>query len=424
MIDAKLIKNVISMAAFQAGNYIVPLITFPFLTRVLGPRQYGFYGLAFAIAGYLFLTVDWGFGWSASAAIARAGNDRAKIRIIFWNTLCAKSILLLGVYISMIFCAVTGIIGLELLPVLICASAIIIGNVFSLDWYLQGREELGRLVWPSMICKFATVPLTFALVSGPSDAWLAAGIQAAASIASGVFSQLMVALRHEVDRPLRGDIRPLPYIRRGWPYFAAAAAPTLYTTANTILLGVMAGPVAVGTFAVADRLRSAAQAVLAPISKAAYPRSVRLTHERDPALRKFILLVLIAEFSIAGTISVFLFTFNHEIMQLVAGSKFQGSADVLAILAFGPLLVGMSDVLGMQVMLPRNMNKQFARIRWCAGAVNIAVVVILIPKFMAVGAALGTVIAELCILVMMAVAIKAIGPGDRLVHTEGADNGM
>lgn len=406
MFDARLIKNIASMAAFQAANFIVPLINFPYLTRVLGPEAFGYYGLAFAISSYLFLVVDWGFGWSASGAIARAGSDRAETRVIFWNTLSAKAIILVVVYLALSVAALSGFVPQKLLTVLICSSAITFGNVLSLDWYLQGKEELSRFVWPALGCRFGTVPLTFLLVKGPHDVWLAAAIQAAAGIAAGILSLFMVASRREVDRPHAGDLKPFPYIARGWPFFAAAAAPTLYTTMNTILLGIMAGPVVVASFAVADRLRSAAQSVLAPISKAAYPRSVKLTHENSPSLKRYLIHIFILEFVVAGGIASFLFIFNHAIMNVVSGGKFKSSADVLAVLAFAPPLVGLSDVIGMQIMLPRKLNRQFARIRWCAGGVNIALVAILIPRYMAVGAAIGTVAAEFSILVMMIASVR------------------
>ena len=88
-------RNFVAMVMWQAGTYLVPLLTFPYLTRTLGVEAYGALGIGMAVSAYALIWTDWGFNLSASRAIAQMRQDREAVTTLFWNTLTAKAILAL-----------------------------------------------------------------------------------------------------------------------------------------------------------------------------------------------------------------------------------------------------------------------------------------------------------------------------------------
>ncbi|EJM0847537.1 oligosaccharide flippase family protein, partial [Salmonella enterica] len=88
-----MLKNIIYLLAVQGGNYIFPLITLPYLVRVLEPTGYGIYGYSFALIQYFILLVDYGFNYSAPKAISLNRYNNDNISSIFWNIVAIKIII-------------------------------------------------------------------------------------------------------------------------------------------------------------------------------------------------------------------------------------------------------------------------------------------------------------------------------------------
>ena len=93
--DRSLIKNVVSLIGVQGANYIVPLITLPYLTRVLGVNAFGQVAFTQIIFQYFIMITDWGFSWSATKEIALVKHDREKLSVLFLKTWLAQLLLLL-----------------------------------------------------------------------------------------------------------------------------------------------------------------------------------------------------------------------------------------------------------------------------------------------------------------------------------------
>jgi O-antigen/teichoic acid export membrane protein len=401
----KLGGNIASMIVWQLCNYVIPLLTFPYLTRVLGVGQFGVYALCFAIASYFVLITDWGFVLAAPGQIARAGDDREEINRVFWATLCAKSVLALGTFALIAVATLMSPAVRTIAPVLFCASGMVLANVLTVNWVLQGMERMGKFAIAATIGRIITVPATFLLVHTSSDAWIAALIQSAGAMTAGAVSIIMVLNLKVVAKPNLTLRATLDQMREGWPLFISALSANLYTSTNTVMLGVLRGPIETGLFGAADRLRMAAQSTITPISQAVYPRASRLMHEdRDRALafaRK--LLLFQGMFTFCVTVAIMILA--EPIIHILAGPHFLGSVSVLRVLAPIPFLVGMGNVFGVQLLLPLGMKKVFSRILIAAAVLDILIVVPLSWRFGAVGTACAALCAEGFVVAAMAVAL-------------------
>lgn len=367
--------NIGWMFMWQIATYLFPLMTFPYLTRVLGAQSYGEFSLSFAISSYLVLVTDWGFAMSAPAEISRERDDPEAVSRIFWSVLASKA-LLLAVSLSLLTIAVLTIdrIG-RLAPVMFAAAAMTLANLFTVHWCLQGLERLGKSAIAMTCGRALVVPATLFLVKTPDQAWLAALIFSGGSLIGGIFSILMLrSLKIIRWRPpswaaVRGQIA------HSGPLFVSAISANLYTGTNIIILGFIQGPLAVGIFAAADRLRMAAQALVNPINQAVYPRTSRLMHHSRAEGMAFARKLLLFQGGFTLLISLTMFFGADLIIRILAGHQYDGSGTVLRILSPIPFMAGISSVFGMQVMLPLGLKGKYSRVFAVTAVVNFLMVV-------------------------------------------------
>lgn len=405
----RLRRNIGAMIGLQIGNYVIPFLTFPYLTRTLGVQNFGGYALALAVAMYLVLLTDWGFAFTAPSQISCERDDKGRVSTIFWSVLFAK--IALGVAtLTLFYGAIALVPSLRAMSLLmVAASGLVVANILTVNWCLQGLERMGAFAIASVIGRGCTVPATFLLVHGQDDAWLAALIQAGGSAVGGGISIFLLMRLGVIGRPIFRPTSIIAQIREAMPLFLSSIAVNIYTSTNMIVLGMLHGPAAVGLYAPADRLRMAAQAVIPPISQAVYPRVSRMFSESRTHGIEFSqhLLVVLGIATFLG--SMLLFIAAGPLVTLIAGPMFAKAIPVLRWLALVPLMVAINTVLGMQMMLPLGMKKPFSRILMRAALLDLVLIVPLSWYFGAQGTAIAVLMAELWVVGDMAFQLRREG---------------
>jgi O-antigen/teichoic acid export membrane protein len=390
-VDRRFIGNIGAMVAWQAANYAAPLLTFPYLARVLTPAGFGSLGFGLAIIAFLIVLVEWGFNFSASKAVARSAHLPAEVGHIFVHTMAVK-LGLAAVSLLMILgvsCLVAP--GNPLGLVLLGGWLLVLGAALNVQWCLQGLEQLGSFATASILGKFAVVPLTMLLVRAPDDAWIAAALQGAGVIVGSLGSLFFLAKTRRLKLAKVSLKGCLTQLRDGTPTFVSTACHSIYSTSPAIALGALGLPAAVGTYSACDRIRVAAQGVITPISQAAYPRSSRLFKESEIAGLSFVRKVLFFQGAAGASASLLIFAFAPQLVGIVLGPAYVGAEHTLRIICWIPCIVAASNVLSIQTMLPLGLNQSFSRLMLLATALNIA---LLLPSA-AIGGAPGAALAAL-----------------------------
>lgn len=386
-------------------NYIIPLITLPYLVRVLDPVGYGSLGFSFAIVQYCCMLTDYGFNLSATQKIAINRGDKLKVSKLFWNVISCKVIM-----------ATCGLLLLSLavflIPKLNQMSAIIysgllmvIGNVLFPSWLFQGKEKMGWIALSNITARLLAIPLIFIFVTKPEHAYIAALITSFTSILAGGIGLFFVWQERWVFfyRPSLRDIGEM--MRDGWHVFISTAAISLYTTSTTVILGFISGPVAVGYFVAADKLRQAVQGLISPISQSMYPRinASMAKSEKDGflLLRKF--LKLQGVFTLILSVAVFIC--SPLMIQIAYGAQYHDSIPVLLLMAWLPFIVGLSNVFGVQTLLVLGHKAAFSRILIFSGTINVLLILPLSYYYAEVGAAVAILTTEFLVTSIMALVI-------------------
>ncbi len=400
-----LIANALALYAVQGLNFLLPLLLLPYLLRVMGKESYGYIIFAQSLMGYATILTDFGFNLTAARDISVARESPEDVARIYWSTLFAKCLLLLASAIILsIVVAVTPSFR-EHWPIFAASSLLVLGSVAFPQWYFQGLERLKDVAVFQGVAKCLIAGSAVVFVRSPRDAVVAAVILsapqlAATLVAAAIGKRMMPVIFY---RPGWRDIREA--LQRGWHMFLSSISASLYLNTNTFVLGLLAGPGAVAFYNVGSRLASAIQGLAGPVTQSIFPRASLLFAEQ-PAhawalLRRAVMLLLpsIAMASLAVAL------FAPWIARLIGGGSIAGAVPVIRIMAVLPVLVTSAALLAQVVMVNLNMTRQLLGIYFTVGILNLVLLVPLILRYGAVGAAVALVIAETVGPVLMMIAV-------------------
>jgi PST family polysaccharide transporter len=191
-------------------------------------------------------------------------------------------------------------------------------------------------------------------------------------------------------------------LKEGWHIFISTIAISLYTVSNSFFLGLLTNTVMVAYYASAEKIMNAIQGLLGPISQAFFPHLSRVVAEDKErgikALQKALFLIA----GIGLLISVILFLTAPLVVKLIYGAKYEiATTQALRVLAVLPFIICLSNVFGVQTMIPFGLSKPFSRILIISSCVNVLLLIMLIPRFTYIGTAVSVVITESLVTLMM-----------------------
>lgn len=387
-------KNIIHLFVWQGSMFLVPLIVTPYLARVLGIHAYGIYGLTIAVTAYASLIADWGFNLSATQKIARALDDAATLRSLFWSTLLAKAML-----------ALVALIGLAVVvalvpnfrrewPAMAAGGISVIATALTANWFLQGQQRMGRFATASLVGRLLSIPLVLLLVHRPADVAIAVAIQGVTQMVSAIAS-IIVSMRMSPLGPI--ELRPrlaFVQIADGWHQFASSISVAMYTQANAVFVGLQAGQVQAGLITGSQRLQGAFLGLIQPVTMAVYPYVNRVTETDPPKAVMVMFRLLFAQFAFGVVLGAVMYASAPYVVPLFLGEAFRPAIVVVQVMAFLPPLAALTNALGSNMLLPLGLKRSYTAALMTAGGVNVVLLLALAGRFGAFGGGCSAVATE------------------------------
>ncbi|HIF9244534.1 TPA: flippase [Photobacterium damselae] len=359
--DKILRNNLLSMLSIQGLIYVAPLITLPYLVKVLGPICYGVYGFSLAIMNFLMLITDYGFNITAGKKASEKRDDKYFISHLYINILLAKLIILSIVIFVFIFISTiytSDIINIYVISILAIG---VLGNIFFPVWLFQAKEDMRYIAILNIISKISTIPLVFIFINSSNDLIKLAMITSFSFLLVGFLSSLLIIKKEWISFCKPSFNKIIFELKDGFDVFTSTASVSIYSVLVTFVLGLTTNPTNVGYFVAADRLRRALQGIAGAISQAFYPRITMLVK-----INRFSALELIKKLYLIQIIPMFLFSsllfiFSDEIITLLYGVEYVKSIYVLKVLSFLPLICAINSVSGTNLLVPFGFKKYFSR---------------------------------------------------------------
>jgi PST family polysaccharide transporter len=249
----------------------------------------------------------------------------------------------------------------------------------------------------------------FVFVRDSSDYVLALAILSGGMLFAGLAGLLVAINKFEIilRMPARAEIQDT--LRDGWHLFVSTAATTFYTNSNVFLVGLLAGNAQAGYFSAAEKIVRGMQGLLGPVTQAIYPYVNSLAgNSRDLALA-FIRKSFVWIGALSFIPSFLLFLLASPVSRLILGSGSEDVSPVFRWMAMLPFVIAISNVLGIQTMIPFGLERQLSRIYVCAGLGSLVLSILLIRHFGALGAAISVLAVELVIVLCMWKSLKTRG---------------
>jgi PST family polysaccharide transporter len=358
----RLAQDALVLYGVQFTGYILPLITLPYLTRVLGPSNFGLLALGGALAMYFQVVTEYGFAVTGTRGVAAKRDDPAGVNRIYSTVMACKVALFSICFLAlvMIVWATPKLHGhWELYMV---SFLLVIGWGLSPNWLFQGLQRMKLVAASDYGAKIVSVGLIFLLVRSQPDYVKAATLQYGAFLVSALIglSMMFLVVRIRLVRPAWGDMKRA--LREGWPVFLSMASMTVMSSSNTLLLGAVGSSVQVGYYSAAARLVIAIRALANPINTAVFPHVAnRAARSREQALTflRRNLILLNAPF-LAG--SVLMFFLSPMVVRLAYGVRFAETGVVLRILSGLPVVYSLEMFFGNYYMLAFGYEKAWSKV--------------------------------------------------------------
>jgi PST family polysaccharide transporter len=396
-------RNVASLVVILAANTVIPLITVPYVTRTLGADTFGKVAYVQAVMTFVMIFTDYAFSWSAVRDVASVRDDKQQLSRTFYSVWTAQWLLtLLAGLVLGLLAILSGIAINEFLLYALGFLAIVVGNTLFPLWFLQGMERMELMAFIQVSTRLLSIPAIFLLVKSPNDAPVLLGIQCVVALLAGGSTLVYLWLSGWMHayRPSYTDV--VTALRTGFTLFLSKFSISLYTSLAPLALGLMAGTTAVSYFSLADRLRAAGQSLLSPIASALFPRLSHLFNFDRASANRLVAQSFFLTLLVGTLISLGLFCTAGPAIQLLGGSEFSSAAQVLRVLSVLPLLVGLSNVFGVQIMLANGRTRPFNSILAGAAILGSLAIWPLTHWLGAIGAAASIVGVELFVTCAMA----------------------
>ncbi len=400
-----LFKNFTSLSLLQISNYIFPLITLPYLVRVLGPEKYGLINFAAAFTGYFTILTDYGFNLSATQEISVNRDNKQKVSEIFSSVITSKLLLYLISTIVFFSCLMSFDIFKADSTLFFISYAGLIGTVLFPLWYFQGMEKMNFILIINFVIKLITVILIFLLIKNSSDYLLLVIIYSVSQIIYGLTGLITVIKKFKIRLLLKNLDNIFNQLRKSKNIFMSSLSISAISSSNVFILGLFVDKSTVGYFAAADKIRLAFQSMLGPLFTATFPHVSNLAKKSLEQFYKFTK----KSFYLASTFGLLIFLviyFSAEMLvKIVLGNGYENSIIILKILSVIPFLYSISNFLGVQILLPLNYSKKYASIMFFTLIIHTSFALILANYLQAIGSSIAILIAEMFTIILLLISV-------------------
>ena len=386
----KVIKNYLYNLSYQILIIILPVITIPYVTRIFTSEDLGNYGFYNSIVSYFALFSMLGIGIYGTKQIA-AAND---VSSTFWNIYAIQlisSALAISVYLIAIF-SIPQMGGV--IPLMV--GVVLFERMFDISWLFSGKEDFKKITLRNTVVRLVGVICIFTFIKSSDDLYLYIFL----IVTINFLGQLVmwVPAKKFIKRPsfntkiMKKNLHPIVLL------FLPQVAISLYVVLDRTLLGLLGSYSDVGIYEQGQKLTSILITVVTSLGVVMLPRVANLLSERreeetqNMVKFSFILYNLIIFPMIFGLIAV-----NEVFVKLFLGQNFQDVKYVLYIIVFNLMFIGWTNILGYQVLVVRNKNKEFMLSTTIPAIVSVAVNIAVIPFFGYIGASITSVVVEILV---------------------------
>lgn len=398
----KLAKNYAYNVLYQVFILIVPLITVPYVSRVLGVTGVGINAYTNSIIQYFILFGSIGISLYGNRTIAYYRDNKKEMSKLFWEISILRAITILLAYICFcIFLFFTDTFKTYFLY----QSILIIAAAFDISWFFMGIEDFKKTVLRNIVIRVVSIVMIFMFVKSKDDLGLYILILAISQLLGNL--SLWPHLKNNLVSVKGQKLEIKKHISLSVALFIPQIAIQIYLVLNKTMLGKMTSVEAAGIFENSDKIIKMILAVVTASGTVLLPR---VSNMYKNGKKNEVLDLLYKSFDFSSFISI---PMMFGIMAIAPkfsiwffGEEFSETGLIIQVLSPIIVWIAWSNVIGNQYLLPTNKLKLYTSSVTFGALANLIFNIVLIPKLGVLGTAISTVIAEVLVTLIQIYYVK------------------
>jgi O-antigen/teichoic acid export membrane protein len=392
-------KNLFYNVLLSLSQILFPLITFPYISRVLNPTGFGIVSFADSFTQYFILLAALGVPVYGVREVAKIRHDKTKLSKLFSELLIINIISTLCCLLLYLVLILTLDRLNENQSIFFIGCGILVSNVFLVEWFFLGLEDFQYIVKRTIVFRLLITIFIFLTVNSPEDKIWYYGITflfyPLSGIANMVYAQRFINVSYR-GLHFKKHIKPLIFI------FSTTIVISMYAILDNIILGFLTNETYVGYYAVSLRISKFSLAIVGALGLVLIPRLSAIFQKENRSealslLNKSVQYVII--FSVP--ISLGILMMSPELIMVFSGESYTPAITSLRVLSFIVVIIGFAQIFSQQILIPMDKERYIFKSVLAGVVVSLSLNFLLIPIYRHNGAAISNVVTELIVTIML-----------------------
>lgn len=392
-------KNFLYNILYQFFVFIIPLVTTPYISRVLGVDNVGIYSYTYSIVYYFMLLAMLGITNYGSREIAKCSNkiERSEMFLSIYFLQIFMSIICIILYLLLTF-----LLHAKYLNIMLINICFLFSVLFDINWFFYGLEKFKITISRNIIIKLLSLIFVFAFVKNANDLWKYSLIIGASTLISQMFLWFFIRKEIVFIKIKLEDV--FQHLKPCIILFIPVIAYSIYRVMDKTMLGSIAGTLNLGYYENAEKIINIPVAIINALGVVMLPSMAKIVNDdelKEKILYSFKLILL---FIIPIFFGLIVVSDNFSI--LFFGQEFEQSGFIIQLLSITFVFSAIANVIRTNYLIPKKLDKIYVKSTILGAIVNLIINSILIPYYGYIGASIGTICAEFIVMLYQIVKTK------------------
>ena len=385
-------KNFLYNSLYQILIMFIPLFTTPYLSRVLGPSGIGTYSYAYSIANYFVLFIMLGLNNYGNREIASVRDNQLELRKTFWSIYAMQfSIGIIVNIVYFIYCIrISGnlIISLSM-------SLFVLSACFDINWCFFGLEKFKMTVIRNAFIKIFTMISIFLFVKTSDDTIIYCLVMVIGMLISQIILWPYVFKKIKFYKPKPSEI--IRHIKPNLFLFLTVIAVSLFKIMDKIMLGFLTSTEQVGFYESSEKIINIPIALVTALGTVMLPRMTNMISNNVENNNRFIFYSILFSMFFSTSMCFGIMAISQEFVPIFYGNGYEICVSLFIILLPSCIFLAFANVVRTQYILPHQLDSIYVVSAFLGAGINLFINFLLIPKYEAIGASIGTLLAEMTV---------------------------
>lgn len=383
-------KNFIYNVIYQLFIYIVPLISIPYISRVLGANNIGVYSYTYSIVYYFMLAAMLGINNYGSRAIAQCKDNIKERSYKFFSIYYLQ--LISTLIMTFLYVILVLVLNNEYKYIMFIQVIYLLSVLMDINWFYFGIEKFKLTITRNIIIKLLSLILIFIFVKDIGDLWKYTLIMSSCTLLSQAYLWLHIKKYTRKVKVKLSDI--FSHFKKCVVLFIPVIAFCIYRVMDKTMIGALSGTEELGFYENAEKIISIPISIVTALGTVMLPYMSKSMEESKESINKKILDTFELCFFIVFPLIIGLLIVSRDFAVIFFGNEFMKSGNIIQLLSISILFTSVANVIRTNYLIPKEKDDIYVKSTIFGAVINLIINLVLIPRYASYGASIGTIAAE------------------------------